>query len=310
MSFQDPSVLFLLVVPLLLALAAVRHEGAPVAAPVSPRALRPRRRLARLLAATALIPPALLAVVICLLARPVRHEEVGGRVPKTVTNIQFCLNVSNSMLARRIGMHCRYCASAAAVGEFARGREGDAFGLTLFGTTPIIWVPLSDDVSALYRASQLCYPDYMPGQVSRYADTEAGIRLSVDQLTQRSRGSGGRLLILLTDGEDPALARHADELAELMNREGVSLHVLLFQNPGSSPVLASMARRTEGGGLHDCSSSQELGEVFRMIDNMKKMEYEVRTPEPVPDNGTWLWAVAVLAALYLLGLFGLRYTPW
>jgi Ca-activated chloride channel homolog len=214
------------------------------------------------------------------------------------------------MLARRIGMHCRYCAAAKEMGEFARGREGDAFGLTLLGSIPIVWVPLSEDVSAIYRAAQLCYPDHLPNSVSRSPDTAAGIRESVEQLAHRAKGRGGRLLILLTDGEDRAISRYAAELTELMNREDVTLAVLLFQNPGSSPTLATMAQRTESGGLFDCSSSQELAEVFRTIDNMKKIEYEVSSPQELPDDKPWVAAAIALCALYLLSLIGLRFTPW
>lgn len=310
MNFANTDLLVLLVLPLAFAWATLRGYGAAVAAPVAPGSLRPRRGLSLFLALPALIPPALLAIAVVLLAGPVRHEQSIGRVPKKLTNIQFGLNVSNSMLALRIGRHCRFCASTKAMGNFARGREGDAFGLTLFGTSPILWVPLSDDVSALYRAAELCYPDYMPVSVSRYADTAAGIRLCIDQLKQRGKGAGGRLLILLTDGEDPQLARHAEELTQLMIQEDVTLHVLLFQNPGSCPTLASMARRTDQGGLADCSSADELAEVFGAIDRMNPIEYEVGTPQAVPDTLPWVRAGAVLLLLYLMSLLGLRYTPW
>jgi Ca-activated chloride channel family protein len=310
MNFESPHLLFLLVVPLLSAIAAARHRGVQVAAPVASRAVRKRPRLAGLLLLPNLIPAGLLAVLVVLLAGPIRLAQSTGRVPKEVTNIQFCLNVSNTMLAQRIGMHCRYCAAARAMGEFARGREGDAFGLTLFGSIPILWVPLSQDVSAIYRAAQLCYPDHLPDSVSDHPDTAAGLRESVEQLAQRGKGRGGRLLILLTDGEDPAIGRHADKLAELMNHEDVTLHVLLFQNPGSAPTLAALAQRTENGRLFDCACSQQLDEVFRTIDAMKKIEYEVSSPQELPDARPWVAAAVALSVLYLLSLFGVRYTPW
>lgn len=310
MSCENPQWLFLLIVPVLVAITAIRHRGAVVAAPIAPVTLRSRRGLVVLLAIPTLIPPALLAILVVLLAGPVRFEQSTGRVPKELTNIQFCLNVSNTMLARRIGMHCRYCAATNAMGRFARDREGDAFGLTLFGTMPIVWVPLSDDVSALYRAAQLCYPDHMPDLVSRYPDTAAGLRTCIDQLTSRSKGSGSRLIILLTDGEDPQLARHIHDLSELMIQEEITLHVLLFQNPGSARTLDDLARRTPEGGLFDCSSAQELAEVFRTIDEMKRIEYEASTPQKVPQTRPWLVAGGSLALVYFLSLFGMRYTPW
>jgi hypothetical protein len=310
MSFTNPDLLALLILPLAMAGAALLRTGVPVPAPVAAGSLQRRRGLSLFLALPTLFPPALVAIAIVLLAGPVQHEQSTGRVPKKLTNIQFCLNVSNSMLTKSFGPCCRYCASSDAVHHFARGREGDAFGLTLFGTTPIIWVPLSDDVSALYRAARLCYPDHMPEQINRFPDTAAGVRLSIDQIKDRGKGSGGRLLILMTDGEDPALPRHAEELTQLMIREDVTLHVLLFKHPGSCPTLAQMAQRTTHGQLSDCSSSHELEDAFRTIDRMHPIEYEVGTPQAVPDTRPWVVAAAVLLLLYLVSLFGVRYTPW
>jgi hypothetical protein len=310
MDFQRPYLLFLLCVPLLLAIVAWRRRGACVASPAAPQALRPQIGLDWLLRLPALIPPALVAVFIVLLAGPIRYEQSTGRAPKSLTNVQFCLNVSNSMLAKQPDVHCRYCAAASAIGPFVRGREGDAFGLTLFGTIPIIWVPLTDDVSAIYRAAKLCYPDHMPNMVSEYPDTAAGLRVSIEQLAQRAKGTGGRLLIVLTDGEDPHLAQHAEELVELMNREDISMQVLFFQNSGRGLVLDQMARRTQDGGLYECASAQNLSEVFDIIDNMKKIEYEVGAPQQVPETRPWLAAGGALWLIYLCSLFGLRYTPW
>jgi hypothetical protein len=192
-SFQNPSLLFLLPVPIALAWVTVRRAGAPVDVPVAPQALRHQRMLVVLLALPALLPPFLIGIVVVLLAGPIRQEQSISRSPKNLTNIQFCLNVSNTMMAGFTGgsrCGCRFCASVRAIGEFAKRREGDAFGLTLIGAEPIVWLPLSDDVSALYHAASFCFPNYMPRLVNRYPDTAAGIRLSIEQLTTRYRDNG------------------------------------------------------------------------------------------------------------------------
>ncbi len=280
-----------------------------VKTPLASNALVERSFWPVLLSVTQLIPAGLLAIFIVLVANPVRNEQLIGRKPQKVTNIQFCLKISNSMLQQRVGAHCRYCAATKAMSDFARGREGDAFGLTMFGTVPMLWVPLSDDVSAIYRAASYCYPDWLPDKVTASADTAAGIRASIRELVDRSTGTGARLLILLTDGEDQAIAAQVETLAADLDNEDVTLFVLLFQNPGSSPALGSIAARTENGGLFDCSSSHDLADVFRLIDSMHKIEYEMSAPTRAPYKQPWLYAAAIMLALQLAMSFGIRYVP-
>ena len=49
-----------------------------------------------------------------------------------------------------------------AVVEFIDARDGDAFGLTLFGSYPIRWVPLTRDLEAIRNALPFADPQRQP----------------------------------------------------------------------------------------------------------------------------------------------------
>src|SRR5262249_544613 len=76
------------------------------------------------------LPPLLLAVVVLILAGPQRTGSPQQK--RSLTNIEFCVDVSGSMMST-YGEGTRYDAAMKAVDQFLDYRKGDAFGLTFFG---------------------------------------------------------------------------------------------------------------------------------------------------------------------------------
>ncbi len=146
MTFAHPWVLFLLLVPLALGFREIYGPGQRVALPFDHGRNSAGHWWRRLLLPTTLLPPLLLAVVTTILAGPTRTG-----VPKTerkLTNIELCLDVSGSMTAE-FGDGNRYDAAMRAIQQFTGKRQGDAFGLTIFGNEVLRWVPLTKDLSAI-----------------------------------------------------------------------------------------------------------------------------------------------------------------
>ena len=75
--------------------------------------------------------PGLLAIAILLLAGPQRPSASADA--RVLTNLEFCLDVSGSMMAP-FGDGKRADKALEAIIEFTSYRKGDAFGLTAFGT--------------------------------------------------------------------------------------------------------------------------------------------------------------------------------
>ena len=60
-----------------------------------------------------------------------------------LTNLEFCLDVSGSMMAQ-YGSGTRSDKALEAIVDFTSYRKGDAFGLTAFGTEVLHWVPVTN----------------------------------------------------------------------------------------------------------------------------------------------------------------------
>src|SRR5688572_32498743 len=145
MTFAHPWLLALLVVPVALAVYLWKRGGRRIPLPFDHQPLPRARHLAFLLKAADLLPVLLLMIAIAILAGPRRFEQ--PRNERELTNILFCLDVSGSMTAP-FGSSTRYDAAMGAVNDFITYRKGDAFGLTVFGSSVLNWVPLTNDVSA------------------------------------------------------------------------------------------------------------------------------------------------------------------
>ena len=71
-------------------------------------------------------------------------------------------------------------------------------------------------------------------------------------------------------------------------------------------MIASMT----GGEVFNAGDPASLKAVFAKIDEMQKAPIKRVTPDPVDFFQPFALAGLSLGALYLLTLFGLRYTPW
>jgi Mg-chelatase subunit ChlD len=138
------------------------------------------------------------------------------RDARVLNNIILCLDVSGSMSSPFGRQGTRFEAAAEAARAFCAFRKGDAFGLTIFGSEYIHWVPPTRELSAIASATRYVRPNNMPGWMGGTMIANA-LRGCLDQL--RRIPEGDRAVILISDGGssdfgnggDRAVAR---ELAE------------------------------------------------------------------------------------------------
>ncbi|GAB5402405.1 MAG: hypothetical protein Aurels2KO_06360 [Aureliella sp.] len=159
MTFVHPEWLLLLVLPLTLGFWSVRRRGSSLKMPFDHQSHAPRPWLSALLRGVELLPAILLAVAVTIVARP----QV-LRVPdqdRVATHITICMDVSGSMGVGLDGQS-RYESAVEAIETFTHARQGDAIGLTLFGSWPLRWVPLTKDLQALRNALAFANPRNQP----------------------------------------------------------------------------------------------------------------------------------------------------
>jgi len=304
MSFAHPLVLLLLIAPVLLVRWEWRRRGHPLLLPLDHSTARSKRWLGRVIRSANLLTPLLLAVGILVLAGP--QKLAPPREERVLTNIQFVLDVSGSMNAA-FGSGTRADKAFEAIVDFTSYREGDAFGLTIFGTEVVHWVPLTKDLAALRLAAPFLRPEKMPPHMG---GTRIANALQSVQRILRSREEGDRMIVLISDGQSADLhSGAAQKLGGELSADNITvfyIHVAEGQPQEETFTVANLT----GGQAFAAGDPAALQEVFERIDAMKptKLKPSAR------DQADWFWPFAVtglgLLTLKVIGAFGFRFTPW
>jgi Ca-activated chloride channel family protein len=304
MSFAHPWLLLLLALPILLAVWEWNRTGHRLVLPFDHGLPQHGRWLDRLVKCVALSGAGLLAVAILLLAGPQRPSQSADA--RVLTNLEFCLDVSGSMMAA-FGDGKRADKAMQAITEFTTYRKGDAFGLTAFGTEVLHWVPLTKDLSALRSAAPFLRPDKMP---SYMGGTRIGNALRSVQKILAARPEGDRMVVLISDGQSYDLS---GGVAEKIGHEFAEQNIVLFyihvaegQPQDETFTIASLT----GGQAFAAGDPQALQEVFRRIDAMKPARLKPATSEPADFFQPFALAGLTLLGVQICGLLGLRFTPW
>ncbi len=304
MTFAHPWLLALLVLPVGLAVYLWKRGGRRVPLPFDHQPLQRAKMLGFFLKAADLLPVLLLMTAIAILAGPRRFEQ--PRNEREMTNILFCLDVSGSMLAP-FGSGTRYDAAMGAVNDFITYRKGDAFGLTVFGSSVLNWVPLTNDVSAFKCAPPFLKPDVLPPW---FGGTNIGMALRAGEKTLLEGSTGDRMIVLFTDGMSFDLGNGQDvAIAQSLKANNIKVydvHVAEDSPPDEVAVISSMT----GGEVFTAGDPASLKAVFAKIDEMEKAPLKRVTPDPVDFFQPFAIAGLGIGGLYLLTLFGLRHTPW
>ena len=250
------------------------------------------------------IPACILAVVILILAGP---TNLGTPVQqRELKNIQFCLDVSGSMTAN-FGAVKRYDAAMEAINDFIDFRDGDTFGLTIFGVQNLQWVPLTNDTSAFKCAPPFLRPESLP---PGFGGTMIGSALQACQKVLVDREEGDRMIILVSDGNSFDLNPPNDEvLAKKLRADDIVVYAVHISNTSLPPELATITTLT-GGESFNPGDKEGLRAVFRKIDQMQQTK--LKPAYAVRQDFFWPCAVVGMSflGLRLLVSFGLRFTPW
>jgi Ca-activated chloride channel family protein len=302
--FRHPSVLALLVLPAALCLWTWMRKGRSLVLPFDHAEPRRARWTRFWLQVASSLPALVLATVIVILAGPQKWDQ--PRSKRSLSNIQFCVDVSGSMTAK-FGDGDRYDAAMKAINSFLDFRKGDAFGLTFFGNNVLHWVPLTTDVSAFRCAPPFMHPGTLP---SWLGGTEIGKALRACRKVLVEREEGDRMILLVTDGYSADLGGGADvEVARELREAGIVVYTVHVA-PGAIPDEIVRIAASTGGEAFKPEDEDGLARVFAHIDQMHKARLQKSQAEPIEDVVPWSIAGLGLLGLALLAAFGLRYTPW
>jgi len=300
MTFTHPWVLLLLAVPIVLLWTILARPSGMTAPADGLPAQRERRVLRAFLGFFELVPLALLAVAIVTLAGPQTLQQ--PKRERSLTNITICLDVSGSMSGRN------YQLATKAVEDFIRAREGDAFGLTLFGIQQIRWLPLTKDLQAVRNALPFANPDFQPSHMGGTA-IGAALQFCGRNMVAEAK-TGDRLIILVSDGMSADLGDDKPtEIGEELKDEGITvfhIHIDESEVPGDVLELVELT----GGQSFAATDLQSLKAIFTHIDRMKPATFSNPGTVPLDRFAPFAVVALLLCGLHAVGLLGARWTPW
>jgi len=195
MSFHHPQFLWLLALPVIWGFWQWVRRGHPVALPFDHGRQREGRVLRFLTNLAGTLPAVLLAIAVLMLAGP--RKPAPPEDERVLNNIILCIDVSGSMSMNFGSKGTRFEAAVEAAREFCTFRKGDAFGLTIFGSEYIHWVPPTKELSAIVNAIRYIRPQNMPPWMGGTLIANA-LRGCRDQLVRTEEGD--RAVILISDG--------------------------------------------------------------------------------------------------------------
>lgn len=304
MTFAHPSMLWLLGFALAALFSVWASRGRPITLPLDGTRASHSQILRALVNVASSLPPLLFAVAILIGAKP----QVQG-IPereREMNNILFCLDASGSMNSTGGGRVRRFDRALAAIRKFAEYRDGDAFGLTVFGNEVWHWVPITPDTSAIANSAPFLDPRKLPHW---FGGTQIAKALLACRDVLIREETGDRMIILLSDGGS----------ADIMGGKGVQCAMELKDS--GIVVYAIHIGRTVPEGLHTIAGitgghvfsavdKEALDAVFRYIDQMQKATFRTKMPQPIDFYYPFSVAGLGLLGCYVLSLFGVRYTPW
>jgi len=302
MSFSLPLLLILLILSLAVIFNVWFRKGHPVTLPVDYSDADKGQGLGFAVNFASMFPALIFAIVIVILAGPTIKGE--PEEEKVLKNILFCLDCSGSMTAS-FGSKTRYDAAMEAMNNFTSYRkdEGDSFGLTAFGTNFLHWIPITEDTSCLKNSTPFLDPKKMGGV---FGGTMLGKALRGCLEVLEKKEEGDKMIILVSDGQSSDdVTGPANELKEA----GVIVYSIFIGN-GSTPMELYTLANATGGSVFTPNDKGALKKVFKKIDTMQTSKY--KKSETRDEDFFLPFSIAGLSllGLYVLSLFGLRFTPW
>ena len=321
MNFEYPSLLWLLLVPLLLVALYVYRELAgrrphlrvSTAAPWLQGGRSPLGVIRHL---PMVLRTAALCLIIVALARPRSSTEVEKRDTEGI-DIVLAMDVSTSMLARDFNPDRLSAAKDIAI-EFIAQRPTDRMGIVVFAGESYTQCPLTTDRATLINLMKEVQTDLIED------GTAIGNGLATAVARMMDSDAPSRVVILLTDGVNNSGEVAPQTAAEIAKTYGIRVYTIGVGANGMAPypvmtpwgvemqqvqveidedLLKGIADAT-GGRYFRATDNTKLAEIYSEINKMEKARTTVDS-FPVYKELFGRFGVAALLCLLLELLVGL-----
>lgn len=287
MHFEYPKLLFLLAVPLLLALLYLYRQIKDREPHFRVSSLAPWKAGGRSLTAfVRWLPPFLYFMAMCLMviviARP-RSSTQMDKVNSEGIDIVFDMDVSTSMLARDFKPDRISAAKDIAI-EFISQRPSDRMGIVVFAGESYTQCPLTTDRATLINLMK----EIETGLIEDGTAIGNGLATAVARMKDSDAKS--RVVILLTDGVNNSGEITPQTVAEIAKTYGVRVYTIGVGANGEAPYpvvtpwgvelqnvpveidedLLKQIAQTTGGKYFRATDNTKLAEIYSEINKMEK----------------------------------------
>jgi len=232
-------------------------------------------------------------------------------------DIMFVLDESPSMAAQDTPPVSRFDAAREVISDFAHSRENDAVGLISFGREAALRIPATIDKATFStQLESLRIMDLGDG-------TAIGMGITLAALQLKSSTAVGKVIILITDGENNSGEIQPETAADLARSLGMRIYTIGFGTEGEVPIdfvdpatgtrysgtlkgsfneqslkqIASLS----GGMFFHASSPGTLKAVMAAIDSLEVVERKsIIKVQSRPLHREFILLAGILFILYLI----------
>lgn len=234
-----------------------------------------------------------LILLVIAAARPQLYN-VSRDIRSPGVDIMLCLDTSGSMQAMDFQLDdkpvTRLTAVKKVVNDFIKKRETDRIGLVVFGDEAFTQLPLTMDKGLL-----LGLVDKM--ETGMAGDrTAIGSAIAISGKRLKDLKAKSKILILLTDGRNNAGSITPEQAADAVRALGIKIYTIGVGGTGPAPFKVKTFFGTRiihqevdldentlrkvakigGGRYFRAADSEELSEVYDIIDKQEKTEVKVK----------------------------------
>ena len=177
-------------------------------------------------------------------------------------------------------------------------REHDRLGLIVFGDSPYLQAPFTQDHDAwitLLNETEIA----MAGQSTMFGDA-IGLAIKLFEFSE----SDNRVLIVLTDGNDTGSKVPPIEAAKVAAHKGLTIYTIAVGNPETTgeealdlEVMEAIAEIT-GGGFYQALDRTQLQTAYEEIARLEPEEFETLSYRP--RHSLHHYPLAIVMTGYLL----------
>jgi Ca-activated chloride channel family protein len=190
--------------------------------------------------------------------------------------------------------------------EFAEQRENDRLGLIVFGDSPYLQAPFTEDHGAwlaLLTETEIG----MAGQSTMFGDA-IGLAIKLFESSETQN----RVLIVLTDGNDTGSKVPPIEAAKVAADRNVTIYTIAVGDPEASgekvvdiDVMNSIAKTT-GGNAYQAVNRDELEQIYQDIAKLEPEKHETLSFRPRQSLHHYPLGIMIVGYLLFFLLMTLR----